>query len=237
MIQIITLVKGALASINAFNYSENPDSQSSDLVRQQLQYMLDEMAIEFLNYRKYDETVTAKNPIILGTDLTDPFAPIVGDIATKPAELSDVVLTVGSIQYPMILKTYDEYRKIPVINVNAIPATCYLKYDPQYITAYFFPGFGVTGTLRFLGKPYLINDAVSIYDYVDLPREFVGGVISNLALRICPFFGISSTPDLVIRASKDLKHIKQMEIVREMKRIRNDLAPTGQGFNFYSGGF
>lgn len=237
MIQIITLVKGALATINAFNYSENPDAQSSDLVKDQLQYMLDEMSIQYLNYRKFDETVTAKNPIVLGTDLTDPLVPIVGDIATRPSEISDVVLTVGTIQYPMFLKTYDEYRKIPVTNVNAIPATCYLKYDPQYITAYFFPGFGVTGTLRFLGKPYLIDSGVSIYDYINLPREFVGGVISNLALRICPFFGIPVTQDLVIRAAKDIKHIKQKEIVNEMKRLKNDFAPTGQGFNFYSGGF
>jgi hypothetical protein len=231
MLQVRQIINLAAKRIGAINYGENLDSFSSQTILDIFRIMLDEFSIRTLNYKQYDYTITAKNPIIIGLDEQTSTS---GDILERPAKIDEVIVKIGLINYPQVIKNYEEYRKLPITNVNAIPTTCYIQSNFPFYYLYFFPGFGQSSQVQILGRSYLTDENIELNDYLELPREYSIGLMSNLALRIAPFFGVPSDQSLIIEGSSGLKHIKQLELVRSMKTLNNDF--VGQrGFNYLTG--
>lgn len=235
MIQIRKILNSSLAAINVFGYGENPDPNSTQICLDNLRYLLDELAIRYINYKKFECVVPMKTSITLGTDASNPLLPISGDYDKRPADITKVIYSQGDIHYPLVLKTYDEYREQRVLNITGIPETAYIDYGIPYVTIYFYPGTPV-GSVRIIGNDYLITDSTTINDYLPIPDEFVGGIVSNLTLRIAPYFGVTPGQDLIIRASSDMKHIKQLYRMRRLERLENDLC-SPFGFDYRTGGY
>lgn len=231
MYQVRKILTLAASRLGAINYGENLDQNSSQTLLDILQMMMDEFSIRTLNYKQYDQTVTAKNEILIGTDTITSTS---GDILERPAEIKEVIVKIGQLNYPQVLKTYEEYRQIPMVNVNAIPNICYIRYDFPFITLNFFPGFGQSASVQVIGRSYITVSDLEVNDYMEVKREFIQGVVSNLALRSAGFFGIPVDQSLVIEASSALKHIKQRQLIESMSTLKNDLYGD-RGYNFYSG--
>lgn len=234
MLQCRKIINLALSKIGAINFGENPDTATSEVVLDNLKLMLDELSIRYSNYKVYAELETAKNVITLGTDFSNQLVPVFGDVSARPAQISDVIVKIGNINYPQIIKPYAEYNRLPVTNINAIPTTAYIEYGFPFVTISFFPGFGTQATIFVYGKSYLTDDDLALNDYIDIPRELNSAIVSNLALRIAPTFGIPTDQSLVIQASADLKHIKQRQLVEGMRTLDNDFYGM-QGFNLIAG--
>lgn len=235
MIQVNEIVKQALATINVFGYQENPDINSVNLVINQLKYMMDEWSIRYFTYKKFEAVVSAANGITLGTDTTNPLLPISGTYAERPASISQITFESGGINYQLALKTYEEYRNVPMQNVNGIPDSAYILYDMPYVTIYFYPLFGVAGNIRIIGRDYMLDDDIVGSSWIDIPREFVSGIIANLALQIAPYFGVTPPQDLVIRSSTYVRHIKHSQLMKNVKRVQSDFNTTNSRGNWRTG--
>lgn len=234
MKQVREIINLALSKIGAINFGENPDTQTSNICLSNLQMLLDEFDIRYSNTKRYYEIVTAKNTITLGTDNSNILAPISGDIAERPATITDVVVQIGMINYPQVIKPFSEYNLIPIQNINAIPTTVYIDYGYPFMTMYFYPGFGMAANIKIVGKKYRTDEDLTLNDYLEYPREWNAALVSNLALRIAPSFGVAAGQDLIIQASSDLKHVKQLQLVRDLNILRNDVVGN-RGFNFLAG--
>lgn len=234
MIQVRKIINLSLAKIGSFQFGESPDTATSDICVDNLKLMLDELDIRFANWKRYYETVSSKNIITLGTDATDPLNPIIGDISARPAQITDVVVQIGQINFPQSIKPFSEYNELRVQNVAAIPTTVYIDYGSPFITMYFYPLFGTQGTIKVIGRGYTTDEDLYLNDYLDFPREWQSALVSNLALRIAPSFGVTADTSLVIQASSDLKHIKQRQLIEQMRTINSDFVGN-KGFNLIAG--
>jgi hypothetical protein len=235
MIQVRKIVSLAVAKIGAYQFGEQPDTATSEIVVDNLKLLLDEWDIRFANWKQYYETTTAKNYITLGTDNLDPLNPVVGDISARPAQITDVIAQIGSVNYPLNIKPFSEYNNIRIQNINAIPTEVYINYGSPFIKMYFYPGFGMSGIIKVIGKSYNTSEDLYLNDYIDFPREWQAAIVSNLALRIAPTFGIQAGTDLVVQASSDLKHIKQRQLIESMRTLNNDLNVGRSSFNILAG--
>lgn len=233
MLQTRQIITMALSRIGAINFGENPDTSTSDIALQVLRVMLDEFDIRYSNFKLYNHLTTAKNIITLGTDESNILLPISGDIADRPSIISEVVAKIGSINYPLSIKPYREYNNLPITNINAIPTTVYIDYGFPYVSLYFFPGFGMSAQVLITGRGYT-TDTLTLNDYIEYPREWSAAILSQLALRLAPYFGVPTSQDLIIQASSDLKHVKQLAFGRNIGTLNCDM--TGRtGFNVLAG--
>lgn len=235
MIQIRNIVNSSLAAINVFGYGENADPNSAKIVLDNLKYLLDELAIRYINYKKYECVIPAKQAITLGIDKTNPLLPVSGDYPSRPANITKVIHTIDGANYDLPLKTYEEYRELRITDTTGYPYACYIDYSLPYTVLYFYPT-PTEGTIRVIGASYLIDDTSTLNDYLPIPEEFIGGIVSNLTLRIAPYFGVTPGQDLIIRASADMKHIKQVYRTRRLERMENDYS-SPYSFDYRNGGY
>jgi hypothetical protein len=231
MLQIYDIIHQAAARNGVVNLGQALDNESSTIMFNNYKMMLDEFSIRSVNYSPYDYIVSASNLITIGTDTTNNIS---GTIPTLPAEIKEVVAIINGINYKLAIKKYEDYRAIPITPLNAIPEAVYILYNFPFITLYFYPGFNQSAFVRVYGRSYLISENPTINDYTNLPREFNQFLVSQLALKSAPYFGVAPSPGLITEANDALKHLKERELMREMSTLRNDIGGEG-GFNYLSG--
>ena len=230
MLYIRDICNLAAARVGVLTLGQNLDPDTGNLIFNIFNPMIDEFSIRSINYHPYDYTVSASNPIILGTDIN---TGISGNIPTLPAEIREVIAIINNVNYKLNMKRFDEYISIPIL-LNAIPEAVYIKYDFPFMTLNFFPGFNQNAFVRILGRSYLTSETLTINDYTNLPREFNQFLVSQLALRISPYFGFSAAPGLIIEANDALKHLKERELLRTLTPLQNDMGNYG-GFDYMTG--
>lgn len=226
--EIIDLVSGR---IGVKQSGEALDPDDANTILQVLKFTMDELSIRWFGSKLYEKEIAGKSVITIGTDDTG----VPGDIADRPSKIDSVIVTVGSIHYPMLLKTYDDFLKIPVTNVAAIPNAVYLREDYPYISLHFFPQIGVTSTVKILGKGYMTEDDLSYSDFLDVPREYIEAVVAKVALKVAPYFMMTPDQSLIIDASSGEKHIKAKMLVERMNSLQNDFQSFRGGFNPITG--
>lgn len=230
MVKISEIIDMAASRIGLINVGEALDAANSTRMLYLLKFTLDEMSIRFFGAKAYEKVIPGKQIITIGTDSLG----VSGDIAERPSSIDAVTVIVNNVKYPQNIKSYSDYLKIPYTNVNAIPNAVYLREDYPYIELYFYPGFGITGEVQILGKSYMTSEDLTFSDYLELPREYMMGVMSKLALKAAPHFSMTPDQSLVIEASSGEKHIKQKLLSEQMVSLDNDF--IGQrGFNMITG--
>lgn len=227
MIQARTIIYQALAKIGAINYSENPDTNTANVALQELRSIVDMWSIRAINYKDYNETTSAKNHITLGTDNSNILVPVPGDLPERPASISNIFITLNGIIYEMKIKTLAEWYENPIQNIAAIPTTVYVHEDFPYTVLDFYPQFSQTGTVRIMGQSYMLDEDIQLNTYCSWPREYNAALISNLALRLAPYFGILAGQDLVAQAASDYKHISQKIFGSSIPRAGSDFSSNG----------
>lgn len=226
--EIIDLVAGRIGVIQT---GEALNADDSSKILQVLKYTLDEMSVRWFGAKLYEKTLPGKSVITIGTDELG----VPGDIAERPSKIDSVTVTFGNIDYPLFIKTYEDYLKIPAKNVKAIPNAVYMREDFPYISLYFFPDVGVESTVKITGKGYMTDEDLDYSDYLNVPREYIQGIVTKTALKSCPYFGFTPDQSLVIEASSGEKHIKAKLLVERMNSLQNDFQSIRGGFNPLTG--
>jgi len=217
--QIREILLLAAERLGAVNFGENLDNNTSNLLLRLLKMTLAELSIRPLNFKHYEKVIASKNPILIGYDQITSTS---GDILERPAKIESIVYEMGAINYPLELRPYEEYRELSLNNAASIPTNAYIEYDFPFIKIYTFPN-AVSNSIRILGKSYLISESMTINDYLEVPEEMLQGVVTNLALKASGYFGISASQSLIIEASSGLKHIKQLNLLRNRRPLKNDI--------------
>lgn len=227
MIQARTIIYQALAKIGAINFGENPDTNTANVALQELRSIVDMWSIRAINFKDYNQTTSAKNHITLGTDTSNILSPIPGDLAERPASISNVFITLNGLIYEMVIKTLPEWYENPIQTVAAIPTTVYVHEDFPYTSLDFYPYFSQNGSVRIVGQSYMLDEDIQLNTYCSWPREYNAAIISTLALRLAPYFGILAGQDLVAQASSDFKHVQHKILVSNIPRAGSDFSSPG----------
>lgn len=222
MIIVSKYIDLAASRVGIINGGEPLDPASSTLILEILKHTLDEMSIQYYCAKMYDKTIAGKNPITLGS--------LTADIVDRPAKIDVVQIERSGIKYKLSLKNYSEYLSLSTPNYQGLPQVCFIKDDADLITLNFYPQISTSDVVNIVGKDYMTPDDLTFSDYIEVPREFTTGIVSTLALKIAPHFGLTVDNGLIIEASSGLKHIKaKMMAEFLMQSPQNDY--NGSNYN------
>lgn len=112
-----------------------------------------------------------------------------GAFTTVPTEIMDVRITRSSQDLPMNRMSREEYYALPVKDTQGYPTQFYYDRQRDGGTFYVWPApDSVAGTIKFTYRRYIM-DAGDGTKTLDLPKEWLEAVTSNLAIRLAPRYG------------------------------------------------
>lgn len=138
------------------------------------------------------------------------------------------------VDYPLeILQSREDYSKIRLKNLNSFPQ--YIYYDAAYPVGkvYVWPLPSNLYTVHILVKAQLQSFS-TLADNVLMPPEYEEALMYNLAVRLCPMYGLPIRPDINMLAQSSLNTLKMANA--QIARLR--ISPTllnGRGhYNIFS---
>lgn len=112
-----------------------------------------------------------------------------GTFTTVPIEITDVRITRSAQDLPMNRMSREEYQSLPVKDTQGYPTQFYYDRQRDGGTFYVWPAPDVTGgTIKFSYRRYIM-DAGGGTNTLDIPKEWLEAVTSNLAVRLSPYYG------------------------------------------------
>lgn len=112
-----------------------------------------------------------------------------GAFTTVPVEITDVRITRSSRDLPMNRMSREEYQALPVKDTQGYPTQFYYDRQRDGGTFYVWPAPDATaGTIKFTYRRYIM-DAGDGTKTLDIPKEWLEAVTSNLAVRLSPYYG------------------------------------------------
>lgn len=186
-------------------------------------------ALEFQNGRLFDQLFTAsdiRNKITMGEG---------GDIPERPAVIDQVTVVSGALNWPVAIRTLEEYRTISVPATGGIPCAAYADLDYPLQSLWLFPTLQPGWGIRVVGKAYPTQYDNIADAYIDPPEMFMALVL-NLAVDVAPMFGQSIAEGVQMRAHASLKHQRNNNFARNMKDPHSGpFDGQGVGGNFFGG--
>lgn len=228
------LLYNALQICGVISYGESIDPAIAKTALQMLNAVRAEWSGKYINYKKYDKTYTTSantSVVTLGSSLT-----VSGNILERPAQIDEVIVTFGTNNYKIPVKSYEEYRQLTITNIFSLPAAAYIDTEYPIQNVYLFPGLGLGYSIRVMGLSYLPEYENVVDPYID-PPELFQCLIYALALRIANMFGVDPNTIMNVQQmlNSSLKSIKAYNFRTRMQRAKNDLNGSAGGFNFLAG--
>lgn len=132
-----------------------------------------------------------------------------GDYPTaRPLRISSARLSVSSIETPLVEMSRQEYFDLPNKTSSGRPSGYY--YDPQLTLGkiYLWPtvATGITATLKFTYQR-TVEDFDAAGDEPDFPQEWFECLAYNLAARLAPKFGTTTSPEVAAIAIASLEDL------------------------------
>lgn len=238
---VYDLIYGSLRMAGVAALGDSVDAAVSNEALMLLNAIRAENSLNVRNNIRYDKVYNAtdnKQYITLGTDNSQSPA-ITGDIATRPSDITEICILVNNssgtpVSYKIPIYSFDEYRALPVQNVYAFPQAAYIdnQYPLQYV--YFYSGLASGYSVRIIGNSYF-TDYENVADpYID-PPEYWQFLMIDLAMRLLTMYGQDVPAGLLSTYNAVSKHVKNHNFKFGMKRTRNDIKASGNGFNFLAG--
>lgn len=131
-----------------------------------------------------------------------------GAFTTVPAEITDVRITRNSQDLPMNRMSREEYYALPVKTTEGYPTQFY--YDRQRSGGTFFvwPAPDSTaGTIKFTYRRYIM-DAGNGTNTLDIPKEWLLAISSNLAVLLAPKYQVPVSQETVTIATSSYEVLK-----------------------------
>lgn len=239
MEKISKILDKAASKLGMVNAGEALRPEDANLFLDQLKYNLYEMSIRFFGAKCYDYTVSAKNPLTLGSTIS-----VSGDILERPALIEAVQIIRGDLKYNLPIRSYKDFLDIKFEFSNgSVPSVCYLKDDHDLYTLYFHPQLTSGDLVHIYGRSYIVTEDLSYSDYLEVPNEYLKGIILHLAASLENDYGTTQTTgpnSLYNQGQSALKHIRDKMLLEKLTTPKNSLG-NSRGFlspnDFYSGNF
>ena len=228
------LLYNSLQICGVIAYGESIDPAIAKTGLQMLNAIRAEWSGKYINYKKYDKTYTtsANTPVVtLGSSLT-----VSGNILERPSQIDEVIVTFGTNNYKIPVKSYEEYRQLTITNIFSLPAAAYIDTEFPIQNVYLFPGLGLGYSIRVMGLAYLTEYENIVDPFID-PPEMFQCLIYALALKMAPMFGTdpNSMINVMQMLNSALKPLKTYNFRTRMQRAKNDLNGAAGGSNFLAG--
>lgn len=127
-----------------------------------------------------------------------------GDIATRIQGASSVWVNSGSIDYPLIRVSIQDYEQIAFKGVGGIPSVFCLDNGYPLNTMRLYP-VPATGQILYVDAVLPMGEYTTSADDVALPPETRRAARYNLAIEFCAAYGADPTPALVRLAQDSYK--------------------------------
>ena len=240
MEKISKILDKAASKLGVINAGEALRPEDAQVFLDQLKYNLFEMSIRWFGAKVYDYTVSAKNPLTLGSTIS-----VSGDILERPALIENVQIIRGNLKYNLPIRTYKDFLDIKYdFSSGAIPSVCYLKNDFDLYTLYFHPQITSGDFVHIYGRSYIVTEDLTYSDYLEVPNEYLKAIILHLAASLEDDYGTSKTTgpnSLYNQGQSALKHIKDKMLIEKLITPKNNYMGTTRGYlspnDFYSGNF
>lgn len=233
---IKNLVELALRSLGVRALGDTLDAdQASEAIMLLNQIRAERSIIPTKNWHLYDKTYTATantRQITLGGPTSN--------ITVRPSTIDEIIIINGPVDasnnnWNIQIKPYQEYRKLMVQNIYALPNEAYLDNEYPTQSVWLYPGMANGYSIRIIGKSYF-TDYESLTDEFADPPETFEILRLSLALRLAPLYGVTDIMDLVKQMSSADKHYQAMLFNRSIAPMMNAAAGSSDsGFNFFSG--
>lgn len=181
-LRVYDIIAAALRRCNAFAYGEPIDPDLARSAIFQLNVIRAASAGTYLNYRYFDEVYTAEvstKCVTLGTG---------GNIAARPAKIDAAYTIMGQVNTQIGLKTLEEYRALPYVDVYSLPFDAYLETGFPQVKLWLYPGLQIGYGLRVVGMAYPAD-----YDNIEAtltdPPELVDYFIKRTAAQMASELG------------------------------------------------
>lgn len=234
---VFEIIQQALLNVGAISFGESVEAAVSQTALMQMNNILRKWSNSYMNYKSYDRTVYPINQtavITMGMAVNGEYpSPTSGDIDERPASIDQVDILMGQLTFPVAIKTYSEYTKIPLKNVTSIPSACYFREGMPFDELWFYPQIPASYGVRIVGKAYL-PQFTNIAQAVIMPPEYVEALIYTLASHLAPVFGQNAPEGIIMMMNSALKHIKQRNTLNAIPRLTNDFS-SNNARNFWSG--
>jgi hypothetical protein len=112
-----------------------------------------------------------------------------GAFTTVPNEITDVRINRSAQDLPMNRMSREEYLALPKKDTQGFPTQFYFDYQREGGTFYVWPAPDATaGTIKMTYRR-IINDVGDGTNTLDLPKNWLEAITSNLAVRLSPRYG------------------------------------------------
>lgn len=238
MEKISKILDKAASKLGLINAGEALRAEDAQVFLDQLKYNLFEMSIRWFGAKVYEYTVPEKNPLTLGSTIS-----VSGDILERPALIENVQIIRGDLRYNLPIRSYKDYLDINYQNIaGGNPTVCYLKNDHDLYTLYFYPKLLESDLIKIYGRSYIVSEDLTYSDYLEVPNEFLKGIIFHLAASLEDDYGTQKTtgPDsLYSKGQAAFKHIRDKMLIEKLITPKNN--QSGSKYitqsDFYSGNF
>lgn len=134
-----------------------------------------------------------------------------GTFTTVPMEITDVRITRNSIDMPMNPMGKQEYQALPIKSTEGYPTQWYYDRQREGGTFYVWPAPDSTaGTIKFTYRR-VIMDVGDGTKTLDLPKEWLQAISSNLAVMLAPRYQVEASKELAVIASSSYEILKSFD--------------------------
>lgn len=184
-LRVYDIIAAALRRCNAFAYGEPIDPDLARSAIFQLNAVRAATAGTYANYRYFDEAFTPSTStkvVTLGAG---------GDIAVRPAKIEAAYVIMGQVNQQIGLKTLEEYRALPYVEVYSLPFDAYLETGFPLTKLWLYPGLQTGYSLRVVGLAYPA-DYNNIDDTLTDPPDMVDYFTKRTAAQMAMELGKES---------------------------------------------
>lgn len=130
----------------------------------------------------------------------------------RPVSILNIYVTHSGVDYPTDEVGQEEYDAIPVKTSRGMPKVWLndTAYPTATITFYPTPDKAYTVTVNGM---YPVTSSLALSDTLSLPEGYEAAIVDNLAVDICPSFGVQPAPTLVMSARAAKRALKMTNFV------------------------
>jgi len=150
---------------------------------------------------------------------------------SKPKVVENAFIRDSDHDYPLDIKPIREYWTLSDKTTQSRPINLFL--DPVGVIYLYYTPDSSYALHIVSQKPFTKYTATSTE--VDLPVEYEDFLISNLAVRMCPKYGIVISPDLRIMALETMSSVRSRNLADQMKSVELNIGGTSSSYDIEAG--
>ncbi len=217
MSTVSDLITDAIAAIGEGGIGTNLSAADAGVALRELRRMLgtwanDGLMVYATSERSFDtvagEAAYSTSLISTQTETVNPDNSVTTNPAAatdgRPASIQNIFVRQSDTDYPLSSITEPAYDALAYKPATGLPA--YYFYKPTFPngTFYFYPTPDQAYTVHIKGR-YELMDPLTLSTGISLPPGYEDAIVSSLGIRLCPYFGLRPTQEL-LAASRAAKY-------------------------------